>query len=140
MATTSTRPGTLRDPFGLDRYASCMLAPDAMPEPEPPYHLLLDAEELPAAASAVRLLISDEAHQPTIRAIARELLTGLEAQPDGHGHLTVTLTPPQMKIAHTAVRLLLDDLGREQEPERAILRRILEKLPDEHTMRAIALD
>ncbi len=117
-----------------------MLAPDAMPEPEPPYHLILDAEELPVAASAVRLLISDEAHQPTIRALAREVLAGLEGEPGQHGHVTLTLTPQQMKIAHTAVHLLLDDLGREQEPGRAILRRILEKLPDEHTMRAIALD
>ncbi len=111
-----------------------------MPEPEPPYHLILDTEELPVAASAVRLLISDEAHQPAIRALAREVLTGLAGEPDRHGHVTVTLTPQQMKIAHTAARVLLDDLGREQEDERAILRRILEKLPDEHTMRAIALD
>lgn len=117
-----------------------MLAPDAMPEPEPLYHLILDTDELPVAASAVRLLISDETHQPTIRALAREVLAGLEGEPDQHGRLTVTLTPQQMKIAHTAVHLLLDDLGRELPDERAILRRILEKLPDEHTLRAIALD
>jgi hypothetical protein len=34
---------------------------------------------------------------------------------------------------------LLNDLQREQAPERAILRSILDKLPDEHTMRAIKL-
>ena len=50
------------------------------------------------------------------------------------------LTPPQMKITHTAVRVLLDDLRREHEEEREILRRILDKLPDEHTMRAIELE
>ena len=31
---------------------------------EPPYHLFLDAEEVSVAASALRLLISDEAHEP----------------------------------------------------------------------------
>jgi hypothetical protein len=44
-----------------------------------------------------------------------------------------------MKIMHT-VRLPLNDLGREQEPERKLLRDILDKLPDEHVMRAIQLD
>ena len=44
-----------------------------------------------------------------------------------------------MKITHTAVKLLLDDLGRAQASEREILRRIVHKLPDEHTMRAIRL-
>lgn len=111
-----------------------------MPDPESPFHLILDVEELPVAASAVRLLITDEAHQPAIRALAREVLTGLEGERDQHGHVTVTLTQQQMKIAHTAVHLLLDDLGREQENQRAILRSILEKLPDEHTMRTISLD
>ena len=53
--------------------------------------------------------------------------------------LTVSLTPQQMKITHSAVRLLLNDLQRGQAPEREILRGILEKLPDEHTMRAIEL-
>ncbi len=53
--------------------------------------------------------------------------------------LTVSLEPRQMKITHSAVRLLLNDLQRGQAPEREILRSILEKLPDEHTMRAIEL-
>jgi hypothetical protein len=44
-----------------------------------------------------------------------------------------------MKITHGAVRLLLNDLQREQASERDLLRGILEKLPDEHTMRAIEL-
>ncbi len=54
--------------------------------------------------------------------------------------LTVTLTPQQMKITHSAVRLLFNDLQREQADEREILRAILEKLPDEHVMRAIELE
>jgi hypothetical protein len=38
------------------------------------------------------------------------------------------------------VRLLLSDLQREQAAERKTLRAILDKLPDEHSMRAISLD
>jgi hypothetical protein len=113
---------------------------DPEQEPEPPYHLFLDPAEVPVAASALRLLISDEAHEPDIRALARDVLTGLEQPPDEHGTLTLTLTPPQMKITHSAVKLLLNDLQREQADEREVLRSILDKLPDEHTMRAIQLD
>jgi hypothetical protein len=38
------------------------------------------------------------------------------------------------------VKLLLNDLQRGQAPEREVLRQILEKLPDEHTMRAIEVE
>jgi hypothetical protein len=108
-------------------------------EPEPAYHLFLDPAEVPVAASALRLMISDEAHEPEIRRLAREVLAGLEAQPDEHGTLTLTLGAGQMKITHGAVRLLLNDLQREQATERETLWAILDKLPDEHTMRAIEL-
>jgi len=52
----------------------------------------------------------------------------------------VPLSPAQMKITHAAVRLLLNDLQRGQASEREILRAILDKLPDEHAIRAIELD
>jgi hypothetical protein len=110
-----------------------------MEESEPPYHLFLDPDELPVAASAMRLLISDEAHEPQIRGLAREVLAGLEGDPDARGTVTVALSPPQMKITHSAVRLLLNDLQRGQASEREVLWGILGKLPDEHTMRAIEL-
>jgi hypothetical protein len=112
---------------------------DSAREPEPPYHLLLDLDEVPVAASALRLLISDEAHEPQIRALARSVLEALEQLPDERGVLTVSLAPEQMKITHSAVRLLLNDLQREQAGERALLHQILAKLPDEHTMRAIVI-
>jgi hypothetical protein len=107
---------------------------------EPAYHLVLSLEEVPVAASALRLLISDEAHEPQIRRLARDVLTALDGAPDERGLLSVPLAAQQMKITHSAVRLLLNDLQREQASEREILRGILDKLPDEHTMRAIALD
>ena len=109
-------------------------------EPEPAYHLFLEADEVPVAAGALRLLISDEAHEPQIRRLAREVLDELDAAPDARGRLTLSLAPGQMKILHSAVRLLLNDLQREQAAQREILRGILDKLPDEHTMRAIELE
>ncbi|HEY2632796.1 MAG TPA: hypothetical protein VGI26_10515 [Solirubrobacteraceae bacterium] len=110
-----------------------------MTDTEPAYHLFLDSDEAPVLGHALRLLISDEAHEPLIRGLAREVLASLDATPEPNGNVTVPLTPAQMKISHTAARLLLDDLQREQADERDILRRVLDKLPDEHTIRAIEL-
>jgi hypothetical protein len=106
-------------------------------EQEPAYHLFLDPEEVPIAARALRLLISDEAHEPDIRKLAREVLAELEA-PVGE-RLTVELQPAQMKITYSAVRLMLNDMQREQAEEIELLRAILAKLPDEHVIRAIEL-
>jgi hypothetical protein len=109
-------------------------------EEEPGYHLFLDAAEVPVAASALRLLIADEAGEHVIRGLARVVLEELAEPVPAGQHLTVALTPPQMKITHSAVKLLLNDLQREQAEERELLRAILQKLPDEHTMRAIQID
>lgn len=106
-------------------------------DPQPAYHLFLEGEEVGVGESALRLLISDEAHEAHIRRVAREVIELLHVAPDERGKLTVPLDPQQMKITHSAVKLLLDDLQRHQAQEREILRRILQKLPDEHTMRAI---
>ncbi len=113
---------------------------DAGSAPEPPFHLLLEQDEVPVAATALNLLVSDETHDVPIRPLAREALVGLEASPDQHGIVSVSLTPQQMKVTHTALKLLFDDLRREHADEREILRRILDKLPDEHTMRAIEIE
>jgi hypothetical protein len=112
---------------------------DTPEELEPPYHLILSDEEVPVTARALRLLIADEAHEPEIRRLAREVLDGLDLDP-GEERLSVTLSPPQMKITHSAVRLLLNDLRRDQPDELGLLRSVLDKLPDEHVMRAIQLD
>jgi hypothetical protein len=112
---------------------------DSVQEPEPPYHLLLEPDEIRVTAAALRLLDADEAHEPEIHRLIREVLAGLDELPDARGILTVALAPQQMKITHTAVKLLLNDTAREQAAEREILWAILEKLPDEHTMRAIQI-
>jgi hypothetical protein len=124
-------------------------------EDEPAYHLLLDRDEVAATASALRLLISDEAHQPEIRGLARAVLArlpepagaGLVAPASGQPQsaadqrtVSVPLSPPEMKITHTAVRLLINDLQREQHDERQVLWHVIEKLPDEHVIRAITID
>jgi len=107
---------------------------------EPPFHLFLEADEPAVATGALDLLVSDEAHEPRIRELAREVLAGLQAAPTADGRLTLTLHGAQMKVLHTAVSLLLSDTQRGQAEERQTLRRILDKLPDEHTIRAITLD
>jgi len=104
------------------------------------YHLLLDPQEVPIAEQALRLLISDEAHQDEIRSLARAVIGKLESTSRSQsGTLEVALSGPEMKITHTAIRLLLNDTQHEQESERKLLWSILEKLPDEHVMRAIEL-
>jgi hypothetical protein len=112
---------------------------DTAQHPEPAFHLFLDAEEVPVLGRALRLLIADEAHEALIRGLAREVLALLDPPPGAEEKVTVPLSPEQMKITHTAAHLLLDDLQREQAGERDLLRRVLDKLPDEHTMRAIEL-
>jgi hypothetical protein len=49
------------------------------------------------------------------------------------------LTAAQLKIVHTALKSLLDDLGREQHDVRDIVSAVLAKLPGEHDIRAIDL-
>jgi hypothetical protein len=108
-------------------------------EAAPEYHLLLDPDEVPVTSSAMRLYMSDEAHEPQIQALGREVLAELAGEPDERRLVTVALAAKQMKITHAALRLLLNDLQRDQAAEREIIRGVLGKLPDEHVMRAIVL-
>jgi hypothetical protein len=50
------------------------------------------------------------------------------------------LTPPQLKITHTALRALLDGFGHDEAQVKALVQEVLAKLPDEHAIRAIQLD
>ena len=61
-----------------------------------------------------------------------------EAVESFHYHLE--LTPAQLKITHTALRSLHDDYGHEEHDVGAVIHEVLEKLPDEHSIRAIVLD
>ena len=55
-------------------------------------------------------------------------------------HYHLELTPAQLKITHTALRSLLADFGHEEHDVGAVIHEVLEKLPDEHSIRAIVLD
>jgi hypothetical protein len=50
------------------------------------------------------------------------------------------LTAAQLKIVHTALTSLRDDLGREEQDVRDVVYAVLEKLPSDHDIRAIDLD
>ena len=49
------------------------------------------------------------------------------------------LTAAEMKITHTALRTLRDDLGHEEHDVRDVVQRVLDKLPSEHDMRALVI-
>jgi hypothetical protein len=49
------------------------------------------------------------------------------------------LTPAQLKITHTALKSLMDDYGHDEHEMQRVIRDILDKLPDEHAIRAIDL-
>ena len=47
------------------------------------------------------------------------------------------LTPAQLKVTFTALKSFLDDFGHDEPEVRAAVREVLEKLPDEHSIRSI---
>jgi hypothetical protein len=50
------------------------------------------------------------------------------------------LDAAELKVTHTALKSLLDDLGHDEADVREVVRGVLAKLPDEHSIRAIDLD
>ena len=50
------------------------------------------------------------------------------------------LTAAQLKIVHTALKSLYDDLGRDEHEVRDVVLAVLGKLPGEHEIRAIDLN
>jgi hypothetical protein len=52
---------------------------------------------------------------------------------------TLHLTPPQLKVVHTALKSLLDDFGHDEHEVSQAIHEVLEKLPDEHSIRAIEI-
>ena len=49
------------------------------------------------------------------------------------------LTPAQLKITYTALKSLLDDFGHDEPDVHRAIREVLDKLPDEHSLRDIKL-
>jgi hypothetical protein len=63
-----------------------------------------------------------------------------EPVPPGEIAFRLDLTAAQLKMVHTGLRGLLDDLGHDEHDVREVVASVLEKLPDEHSIRAISLD
>ncbi|HEY2769756.1 MAG TPA: hypothetical protein VGI87_04280 [Solirubrobacteraceae bacterium] len=57
----------------------------------------------------------------------------------GETAFRLELTAAQMKIVHTALKSLFDDLGHEESDVKQVVASVLEKLPGEHDIRAIDL-
>jgi hypothetical protein len=65
-------------------------------------------------------------------------MSGEPEEEDVNYHLE--LTPQQLKVTHTALKSLLDDFGHDEKLVGQVIHEVLEKLPDEHSIRAIQLD
>jgi hypothetical protein len=52
----------------------------------------------------------------------------------------VDLTPAQLKVVHTALKSLLDAFGHDEADVHRVIHEVLDKLPDEHSIRAIDLN
>ncbi len=59
---------------------------------------------------------------------------------EGDVNYHLELTPQQLKVTHTALKSLLDDFGHDEKLVGRVIHEVLEKLPDEHSIRAIQLD
>ena len=59
------------------------------------------------------------------------------AEPIGYH---VEFTPAQLKVVHTALKSLLDDFGHDEADVARVIHEVLDKLPDEHSIRAIDFD
>jgi hypothetical protein len=51
----------------------------------------------------------------------------------------LNLTAAELKIVYTALKSLFDDLGHEEHDVKQVVAAVLDKLPDEHDIRAIDL-
>ena len=51
----------------------------------------------------------------------------------------VDFTAAQLKVVHTALKSLLDDFGHDEADVTRVIHEVLDKLPDEHSIRAIDL-
>jgi hypothetical protein len=70
--------------------------------------------------------------------LLREAMTEDLIQP-GETAYHLNLTAAQLKIVYTALKSLFDDLGHEEHDVKQIVAAVLDKLPDEHDIRAIDL-
>lgn len=53
---------------------------------------------------------------------------------------TLRLTPGELKVTHTALRALRDDFGHDEAELHEVIDQVLEKLPDEPSIRPIEIE
>lgn len=64
----------------------------------------------------------------------------MSGEPGGEDvNFHLELSPQQLKVTHTALKSLLDDFGHDEKLVGQVIHEVLEKLPDEHSIRAIRL-
>jgi hypothetical protein len=51
----------------------------------------------------------------------------------------LNLTPAQLKITYTALKSLMNDFGHDEPDVHRVIREVLDKLPDEHSLRDIEI-
>jgi len=73
-------------------------------------------------------------------AVALHLLMTEDLIQPGEIAFHLDLTAAQLKIVHTALKSLFDDLGHEESDFKRVVAQVLAKLPGEHDIRAIDLD
>lgn len=69
----------------------------------------------------------------------REDRPGTESEITEEVRYHLELTPAQLKVTHTALKSLLDDFGHDEHELVEVIHEVLEKLPDEHSIRAISI-
>lgn len=62
-----------------------------------------------------------------------------DERPGGDVNYHLELTPQQLKVTHTALKSLYDDLGHAERDVQGVVGEVLAKLPGEHEIRAIDL-
>jgi hypothetical protein len=73
--------------------------------------------------------------------MADDLQPRADAQEDSPDEIRyhLSLSAAELKITHTALKSLLDDFGHEEHDVAHVIHQVLDKLPDEHSIRAIDL-
>jgi hypothetical protein len=67
------------------------------------------------------------------------MISPMSLEDSGEVTFGLRLTGPELKVTYTALRALRDDMGRHEADVNHLVQAVLDKLPDEHTIRAIRI-
>jgi hypothetical protein len=104
------------------------------------YRLDLTPTQTTVTRTALRSLRANFGHdEHDVQQVVRAALAKLPESGGESGVHWLELTPAQLKITYTALRSLLDDFGHDEHELHRAIREVIDKLPDEHAIRAIDL-